>query len=102
MPVLPLRIVADASPVLDDLALLACALEFSPMFRQRLVELSPVGGDGGIDLAQLGPELVRVNLDIALAPAAGELRIRLESGDALAHLTRAVRAGEFDDLVVER
>ena len=97
-----LRIVADASPVLNALALLAWAVELSPMFRQRLVESLPVRGQGQIDLGQLCPQLVRVNHDIALAGAAGELRVRLESGDSLAHFARAVRAGEFDDLVVER
>lgn len=97
-----LRIRADASPVLDDLALLAWAVELSPMFRQRLVELLPVGGQGQVDPGQLGSELVRINQDIPFAAAAGELRIRLESGNALAELARAVRAGEFDDLVVER
>ena len=102
MPAATLRIVADASPLLDDLALLAWAVELSPMFRQRLVESLPMNSQSLVDLGQLGPELVRVNLDIPLAPAAGELRILLESGNALADLARAVRAGEFDDLVVER
>lgn len=39
MAALPLRIVADARPLLDDLALLAWAVEMSPMFRGALEAL---------------------------------------------------------------
>ena len=101
MATLSLCIVADASPVLNDLALLAWAVELSPMFRQRLAESLPVRLQSRLEFGQLASELVCINQDIAPATAACELRIRFESGDAFADLACAVRAGEFDDLVVE-
>lgn len=87
---LPLNISVDVDQLKADIALLAQAAQRSLQVRQRLV-----------DLGNLGPELVRFDVDDASATPAGELRIRLYLANALFELVAAVRAGQFDDLVVQ-
>lgn len=85
-----LHLKCNASQLLADLALLAKAAQRSLQVRQRLV-----------DLCNFAPELVRVDADHGAATGAGELWIRLELANAFLELAAAVRAGQFDGLVVE-
>jgi hypothetical protein len=80
----------DSRQTQADIQLLAQAAQRSMQVRQRL-----------IDLVDFAPELVRFDTDHSLATAACELRIRLELSDALLELVAAIRAGQFDGLVVE-
>ena len=84
---LPLSIGIDAKGALADLELLAQAAKRSLQLRQRL-----------LDLGDLGAHLRCVDLDLAAAEPAAQLRIRLELSDRLAELALAVRAGDFDAL----
>lgn len=90
MAVQTLTLACDASQLLADMELLSQAAQRSLQVRQRL-----------LDLGDFGPELVRVDIDRSGATGAGELRIRLESANAFLELAAAVRAGQFDDLVVQ-
>ena len=85
-----LAVACDASKLLADIALLVQAAQRSLQVRQRL-----------LDLGHLGTHLVRVDVDGSGAASTSELRIRLESVDALFELVTAVRAGQFDGLVGE-
>jgi hypothetical protein len=85
-----LSLQCNASQLMADLQLLAQAAQRSPQVRQRLV-----------DLGDLVPELVCSDSDALVATTAGECRIRLELPNAFLELVRAVRAGEFDGLVVQ-
>ena len=80
----------DAASVQSDLALLTQAAKGSLQLRQRL-----------LDLGNLGSHLRCVDADPALALDACEFGIRFEFSDALAQLVSAVRAGQFDGLVVQ-
>lgn len=87
MTAVSLRLVlrCDAAALERDVALLSEAAQRLPHLGQAVVQL-----------LDSGAELVRADLDRAVALPAGELRVRLEPADALAELVAAVRAGEFD------
>lgn len=90
MPRQTLTMTCEASGVLADLALLERAADLSLQVRQRLVDL--FGG---------GLQLLRVHVERGAAVPAGELRTHFELADPLRELALAVRAGDFDGLVVQ-
>lgn len=81
---------ADGDAVLADLALLERAADLSLQVRQRLVDL--FRGD---------LQLLRVDNERGAAAPAGELRICFQLCDPLLELVAAIRAGDFDGVVVQ-
>lgn len=85
-----LTVTLDASAVLADLALLERAADLSLQVRNRLVHL-----DGG------GLQLVRIDTELLPTVPAGQVRARLQLCDPLLELVAAIRAGDFDGVVVQ-
>lgn len=80
----------DANQVLAEIALLTQAAKGSLQVRQRL-----------LGLGNLASHLVCFDDDAGPATPAGQLGVRLQFSDALLELVSAVRAGQFDGLVVQ-
>lgn len=87
---LTLTLRCDSKQILLDLELLAKFAQRSEKLRLRL-----------LDFGDLAAQIVCIDAESGFALGANEIGVRLQFSDSLLELVSAVRAGQFDGLVVE-